>query len=122
MRKVLIVEEDAFLVSIYSKTFERGGYGVTSVPSGEACLQALADSHPHAVVLSLVFDRMNGFSVLEQLRTDPKTAHIPTFILTRLADPSDIRRCRACGCTGYFIKPHTRPEDVLRAVARVITG
>jgi CheY-like chemotaxis protein len=120
MRKVLIVEEDAFLVSIYSGMFERSGYGVTSVQNGEACLLALERERPHAIVLSLVFERMSGFSVLERLRTDPKMADIPAFVLTRLADPSDIRRCREFGCTGYFIKPHTRPEDVLRAVERAV--
>ncbi len=120
MRRVLIVEEDVFLASIYSKTFERNGYQVRSVPSGEACLQELAGNRPHAIVLSLMFERMNGFSVLERIRTDPKTADIPTFVLTRLADPSDIRKCREFGCSGYFIKPHTRPEDVLRAVEEAV--
>ena len=122
MKSVMIVAEDAYMVGIYTRAFEASGYDVVHMQSAEVCLERLSEERPSAIVLSLVLEQMNGFSLLEQLRVHPNASTVPAFVLTRLSDRSDIRRCHELGCRGYFIKPHARPTDLLQALERELGG
>lgn len=119
MPNLLLIDHDTFSASIYSQTFEREGFEVQTVPTGEDGLRAAA-THPDVILLDLVLPRLNGFSLLEMLKNDPSTADIPVVIFTHLAQRQDIDRCLTMGIAGYFIKVHAHPEDVVRHVKSAI--
>lgn len=122
MPNVLMVERDAFLVSIYGAHFERMGIRLVGVSGSEACIRMLSEGElvPAAIILSLMLERTDGFSLLETLRRHERFRTIPVFVLSRLSDASDIHRCHLLGCRDYFIKAHTHPEEVLNAVRRFV--
>jgi CheY-like chemotaxis protein len=61
-------------------------------------------SRQHLLLLDLNMPVMDGYQVLEHLKTDERTAHIPVIVLTTTDDPGEIQRCYDLGCNAYVVK------------------
>ena len=73
---------------------------------------------PRLILLDLKLPRVDGWGVLEKLKSDPRTHHIPVVVLTSSSDPQDIAQCFMLGANSYIVKP-VDFDDFLQA-ARVI--
>ncbi len=60
---------------------------------------------PHLILLDLKLPRLDGWGVLQQIKTDTRTREIPVIILTSSSDPHDVSRCYQLGANSYIIKP-----------------
>jgi two-component system response regulator len=60
---------------------------------------------PHLVLLDLKLPRLDGWDVLKQIKSDPRTQRIPVVVLTSSSDPNDVARCYRLGANSYIIKP-----------------
>ena len=60
---------------------------------------------PHVILLDLNLPERDGYQVLERVKTDERTKHLPVIMLTTTDDPDDIKRCDALGCDAYMTKP-----------------
>jgi CheY-like chemotaxis protein len=118
--KVLLIDDDAFLASIYSQKFQREGYEVHVVTNGEDGLKAATAMKPDVIVLDLVMPRFDGFTVLERLKADANTKRIPVFVLTNLGQQQDIDRCMKLGAAGYIIKTQSLPDEIVQKVSVVL--
>ncbi|MEN9557947.1 MAG: Alkaline phosphatase synthesis transcriptional regulatory protein phoP, two-component system, OmpR [Candidatus Parcubacteria bacterium] len=116
--RLLFIEEDIFLANIYAEHLRAAGWMVEIARTGRDGLR-LSASRPDAILMDILLPHGDGFSVLEQFKSDPITAEAPVFILTRLGQQRDIDRCRQLGAAGYMMKAHHLPEDVVRCLASV---
>lgn len=66
---------------------------------------APASPLPRVVLLDLKLPRLDGFQVLERIRQEPRTSHLPVVMLTSSAEHIDIERCYALGANSYVRKP-----------------
>jgi signal transduction histidine kinase/DNA-binding response OmpR family regulator len=80
--KVLVVDDDPNLVSLLRKMLPAEGYTLLPAYDGQQGLGLARHEHPDVVLLDLLMPGMNGFEVLEALRADAQTAHIPVVVLT----------------------------------------
>lgn len=119
-RKILLIEDDGFLASIYARAFEQSGFEVSFAGGGADGLKLAAKDVPDLVVLDLNMMPMDGFEVLERLKADDATKKIPVFILTNLATKEDVDRCLALGAVGYAIKAHTLPHEVVKKAKEIL--
>jgi CheY-like chemotaxis protein len=62
-------------------------------------------SHAFLVVLDLNLPGLSGYQVLERMRSDQRTRHVPVVILTTTEDPQEIAKCYRLGCNVYITKP-----------------
>ena len=60
---------------------------------------------PKVVLLDLKLPKLHGFDVLERLRADPRTCHIPVVALSSSREDSDVQRSYALGVNSYVVKP-----------------
>jgi CheY-like chemotaxis protein len=60
---------------------------------------------PYLIVLDLQLSVVDGYTVLERIKRDARTQHIPVIILTTVEEPADIERCAALGCHIHLTKP-----------------
>jgi CheY-like chemotaxis protein len=80
--KALVVEDDETIRHLIGNTLTARGFAVCEVENGEDALAAIAADRPDVVLLDLMMPRLDGFAVLEQLRSNPHTQFMPVIVIT----------------------------------------
>ena len=91
--RVLIVEDDRFNVRLLSDVCRNAGFESDVAMDGLAALDAVERFRPDLVMLDLMIPQLDGFGVLERLRSAPETADLPVILVTAIQD----REARARG-------------------------
>jgi CheY-like chemotaxis protein len=113
-KRVLVVDDEPAIAWVLASTLQGRGHHVETSHNGRDVL-ALARSHrPHVVVLDVVMPEIDGFRVLEELRSDPDTAHVPVLLMSAGFDPGIRQRARQEGVP--FLE---KPFDWTRLVQSV---
>src|SRR5262245_59067 len=114
-RVALIVEDDApFAITLLDLARERGFKGVVAA-QGAAALRLARRYNPDVITLDILLPDRDGWTVLDRLKHDPKTSHIPVHVIT--ADDREVQP-RRLGALTYLRKPVTR-EHLVEAFVRV---
>jgi CheY-like chemotaxis protein len=82
---ILVVEDNAVAALQIRSALEESGYAVETVSGGAEALERVAAAAPDAVVLDLMMPGVDGFQVLEEIRSTPRTARLPVLVLTAKA-------------------------------------
>ncbi len=117
---VMVVEDDAFLSGIYQKKFEMEGYKVSAADNGERALADIKKKKPDIILLDILLPKLDGFAVLEKLKTDAATKDIPVILLTNLGQKDDVDKGLKAGAVDYLIKAHFKPSEILDKVKKVL--
>src|SRR3989344_813082 len=117
---IVLVEDDPFLAEIYVLRLEREGFKVIHARSGEEGLKNVLETKPSLVLLDLVLPKMDGFSVLKELKANAVTRTIPVVILTNLGEESDMEKGKKLGAADYVIKAHLTPSEVAKKVKQIL--
>jgi len=115
-RKILLVEDDDSLASVYSTRLEAEGFSIKRVPNGEEALSAALEFRPDLVLLDVMMPKVSGFDVLDILRNTPETANLQVIMLTALSQESDIARAEELGVDDYLVKSQVVIADVVERV------
>lgn len=120
--KVLIVDDDQFLLDIYSTKFSEQGYTVESAMGGEEALDKLRENNNFdAVLLDIVMPSMDGLQVLEKIRDEKLAGNTAVIVLSNQGQQTDIEKAKAFDIDGYIVKASTIPSEVIEEVEGIIT-
>ncbi len=112
---LLIVDDDATNLAVLASTL-RPRYRVRAAKDGAGALRAAAsEPTPDLILLDVMMPELDGFGVLEKLRSDPRTRSIPVIFVTALGEDTDEERGLALGAVDFLTKP-IRPLVVLARV------
>jgi DNA-binding response OmpR family regulator len=111
--RILLVEDDLTLASLYQMRMEAEGFEVKHCSNGEEALQAARDFKPNLILLDIMMPRLNGFDVLDILRHTPETSHIKIVILSALGQANDQARAKELGADDYLVKSQVVIADVM---------
>ncbi len=112
-KKILLVEDDDSLASVYMTRLEAEGFIMKRVPNGEDALAAAIEFHPDLVLLDVMMPKVSGFDVLDILRNTPETANMQVIMLTALSQDSDKKRAEDLGVDDYLVKSQVVIADVV---------
>jgi two-component system phosphate regulon response regulator PhoB len=117
---VLIVEDEAPLVTLLRYNLEKEGFAVCSAGDGEEALLQIAENKPDAVLLDWMLPLVSGLEVCRQIRRSPSSRALPIILLTARGEEADRVRGLDSGADDYIVKPFSPSELVarLRAVIR----
>ena len=117
---VLIVEDEAPLVTLLRYNLEKEGFAVCSAGDGEEALLQIAENKPDAVLLDWMLPLVSGLEVCRQIRRSPSSRALPIILLTARGEEADRVRGLDSGADDYIVKPFSPSELVarLRAVMR----
>lgn len=115
-KKILFVEDDEALASVYRSRLELEGFVIQHVNNGENALQAAMEFRPDLILLDAMMPKISGFDVLDILRHTPETANIHVVMLTALSQPKDKDRAEALGVDDYLVKSQVVIGDVVDRV------
>ena len=114
---VLIVEDEAPLVTLLRYNLEQEGFDVAEAVDGEEALLRIAEAKPDAVLLDWMLPNVSGIEVCRQLRRAPSTRTVPIIMLTARGEESDRVRGLNSGADDYVVKPFSPSELVARVRA-----
>ena len=117
---ILLVEDDPAVAGMYRLKLEMEGYRVTVARDGEEGLRVAREQRPQLIFLDVRLPKLDGMSVLEAMRGDDRTRHIPVLILSNYGEPPLIERGLQLGAREYLLKSETTPSGVA-ARARTYT-
>lgn len=116
VRKILIVEDDEVLASVYETRLGMEGFHSKQVNNGEEALSVIQDYRPDLILLDVMMPRISGFDVLDIIRNTPSIANTQVIMLTALGQDSDIERAEKLGADGYLVKSEVAVGDVVKKV------
>jgi DNA-binding response OmpR family regulator len=115
-KKILLVEDDEALASVYKSRLDIEGFDTKGVFNGEDALSAAMEFKPDLILLDAMMPKISGFDVLDILRNTPETAGIRVIMLTALSQPKDKERAEALGVNDYLVKSQVVIGDVIERV------
>jgi two-component system phosphate regulon response regulator PhoB len=115
-KKILLVEDDTALASVYRSRLELEGFDVREVNNGEEALSATLEYHPDLILLDAMMPKISGFDVLDILRNTPETANVRIVMLTALSQPKDKERAEGLGVDDYMVKSQVVIGDVVSRI------
>jgi signal transduction histidine kinase/CheY-like chemotaxis protein len=115
---VLVIDDDPHIRDLVSRHLTKDGYRVAAVATGEEGLELAAKHKPNAIALDVMLPKMDGWSVLTELKANPELAHIPVIFLT-IMDNRNLGY--AMGAADFLVKP-VQSELLLQTVARHVSG
>lgn len=119
--KIIIVDDDDFLVNMYSTKFGNGGVSVEACRSGEILLEKLsAGVKADLILLDIIMPNISGIETLKRMRKQKLGEEIPVIVLTNQNDEKDIEETKKLGVAGYIVKAAATPTEVLEEVMKVI--
>lgn len=119
--KILLVEDDDALASVYQTRLQAEGFDVRRVPNGEDALASAMEYKPSLVVLDVMMPKVSGFDVLDILRNTPETAKVKVVMLTALSQDSDKERAKSLGADDYLVKSQVVIADVVERIKHHLT-
>lgn len=115
-RKILLVEDDTALASVYRSRLELEGFDVCEANNGEDALSLAVSKHPDLILLDVMMPKISSFDVLDILRNTPETTNIRVIMLTALSQPKDKERAEQLGVDDYLVKSQVVIGDVVERV------
>ncbi|MEX0932226.1 MAG: response regulator [Candidatus Saccharimonadales bacterium] len=114
--KILLVEDDLALATVYKARLEAEGFEVYHTDNGESALSDAIKFKPNLIVLDVMMPKISGFDVLDILRNTPETADIKIVMLTALSQPKDIQKAKDLGADDYLVKSQVVIADVIERI------
>jgi two-component system OmpR family response regulator len=106
LRRILYVEDEPDIQAIARFSLEKvGGFEVQSCSSGEEALRAVESFLPDLILLDVMMPRMDGPTLLAELRKRPDTAAVPALFITAKVMDSEVNRYRELGAADVILKP-----------------
>ena len=113
IKKILLVEDDDALASVYQTRLQAEGFDIRRVANGEEALATAIEYKPNLILLDVMMPKVSGFDVLDILRNTPETTNVKIIMLTALSQDSDKERAESMGVDDYLVKSQVVIADVV---------
>jgi len=118
--RVLVVDDEPMVRAVVANLLEAvGGMEVFTAADGFGAGKLVVDLQPDAVILDLRMPGLDGATVCQRIKNDPRTADTRVLFLTGYTDPDNLNLIRACGADGYIAKPFAA-KDLIEAVRGLV--
>ncbi|MFS8884821.1 response regulator [Synechococcus sp. H70.2] len=120
-KRILVIEDEPAIRTYLQKVLQRAGYDTVAASNGEEGLQLVRALLPDLVLCDVVMPKLNGYAVLEAVRWDQATAHIPFVFLSSKTSREATEQGRQLGSNAYLTKPIDQSR-LLRTIAAHLTS
>lgn len=117
-KKILLVEDEPFIRETYEKALTHNGYLIECAEDGQVALDKIKSPNTiyDLVLLDIMLPKVDGISVLKEIKGNPQVKSTPVFLLTNLGLDNVIKQATELGAQKYFIKANFLPKDIVREV------
>jgi DNA-binding response OmpR family regulator len=117
-RKILVVDDEPFIVELVEINLIKAGYKVITAYDGEEALKKVEEEKPDLIICDVNMPKLDGFEVLKRLKSNMATRYIPVVMLTARAGDEDVFKGWHLKVDQYLTKPFN-PQQVLVVVKNI---
>ena len=117
MKTILLVEDDPFLIDIYTTKFKEAGFSVEVSSDGEEGLRKLNEEKFDLLVLDIVLPQIDGWEILTKIKN---LKDLKIVVLSNLGQKEEVEKGLKLGATKYLIKAHYTPSQVVDEIKEVL--
>lgn len=116
---ILVVDDEMLNRTLLATSLIEAGHTVEMAENGVQALDMIGAADYDIVLLDLIMPDMDGFEVLDHLKSDPDWLHLPVIVVSAMDDLDSVVRCIQIGATDYLFKPfdpvllHARVDSTL---------
>lgn len=121
MIKVLVIDDDTFLLEMYANKFKAKGYDVMTVKNAADALKTLEEKQfiPDILVIDIFMPDKDGIEMLKEIKAKKLAEKATYVILSNQSQPEGIAAAKAVGIHGYIIKATAIPSEVVDQVGNI---
>jgi len=116
MAKVLIIDDDPAMQTLYQRVFTLEGFEVQVAPSGTDGLEKAQSFGPDIILLDMMMPVVNGLEVLGKLKANDAVKNIPVIVLSNYSEMDITSHALELGASQYFVKSDIEPTTLVGAV------
>lgn len=114
--KILIVEDEDFLLDLYETKLEQSGFEVVKASNGEEGVSLARLELPNLILLDILMPKVDGYDMLRQLKGSHETKDIPVVIFSNLSQKKEIEKGLKLGAKDFIIKTSVTPTEMMAKV------
>ncbi len=119
--KVLIIDDDEFLLDMYSLKFKEEGFDVEVAIGGLEALEKIKNGlEPNVILVDLVMPNMDGFEFIKELKDKALAKNSKVVILTNLGQKEDIEKGIRLGADDYIVKAYFTPSEIMKKIKNIL--
>ncbi len=120
-QKILVADDEVFMLRLLEMTLKKGGYEVISCRDGKEALTAAVAQLPQLIVLDVMMPGLDGLGALRQLKENPATQNIPVVVLSAKGHALTKVEAEASGAALFLAKPFS-PNELLNTVQTILSS
>lgn len=120
MKKILLIEDDPIVGTVYRRFLEAHGFAVAIATDGSRGLEQIQEYQPDALILDLMLPKVGGMAVLMTLRGQEAYRELPIVVLTNAAVPAFVEQAIQAGANYVFDKAKDTPAAILGGLQRLL--
>lgn len=120
--KLLLLDDDANTRSLYAEALRAVNFDVREGNDGLDGLKMTAEATPDLIITGIIMPRMDGFGLVEELKKNITTAHIPIIFISHLGREEDRVRAKTLGVRGFLLRDMTSPNDMIEHINDILTS
>ncbi len=120
--KILIVEDDTFLLKVYLERLKDEGYEVSVATNGEEGLSMAQQEVPSLILLDMILPRMSGFDFLKMIKKEKELESVPVIVLSNLGQDADVELAKELGAVDYLVKANHSFRSVIEKIDENISN
>lgn len=124
MKKILLIEDDPFLIDIYTTKLKESGFSVEVATDGEKGWRLITEKKFDLLVLDIVLPQINGWEILNKIQNSKSKIQnlkdLKIVVLSNLGQKDEVEKGIELGATKYLIKAHYTPSEVVAEIKEVL--
>jgi len=120
MKTILLVEDDPFVVDIYTTKLESAGFSVGVAEDGEEALRKLKEKKPDLMILDIVLPNIDGWELLKMIRSELGMEDLKVVVLSNLTQKEEVQKGINLGVIRHFVKASFTPSEVVEEIKKIL--
>lgn len=120
MTRILVAEDDKLVSGSLCDALKQSGYDADPAYDGEEAIAKAKQSPPDLMLLDIMMPKLDGISVLWELKSNVETSKIPVVVLTNIGDVETISKIVEAGAVDYLLKSDQSVDDIIQKVRDVL--
>ena len=120
MAKIVVAEDDKLISNSLCEALKSAGHEPTPAYDGEEAVAKAKEVMPDIMLLDIMMPKLDGISVLWEIKADQATSKIPVVVLTNIGDVETISKIVEAGAVDYLLKSDQSVDDIIQKVKDVL--